>query len=52
MSQKKRSQPPKRKPVPPADDLLAAIDHAADSYRTFLVLLARLLGALPEEGKP
>ena len=48
----KRPQPPKRKPVPPEDDLLAAIDHAADSYRAFLVLLARLLGALPGEPKP
>jgi hypothetical protein len=50
MSQK-RPQPPKRKPAPSEDDLLAAIDHAADSYRTLLVVLARLLGALPEERK-
>lgn len=51
MSQK-RPQLPKRKPVPSEDDLVAAIDGAADSYRAFLVLLARLLGALPEETKP
>jgi hypothetical protein len=51
MSQKK-SQPTKRKPVPPEDDLLAAIDRAADSYRAFLVQVARLLGALSGESKP
>jgi hypothetical protein len=36
----------------PEDDLLAAIDRSANSYRAFLVLLARKLNALPEEPKP
>jgi hypothetical protein len=46
------SQLPKRTPVPSEDELLAAIDRAADSYRALLLLLARLAAALLEKDEP
>jgi len=48
---KKQSQPPSQKTRPSESEIVAAVDNTVEAIRHFLLLLAQLTGALPQEPK-